>query len=147
MACEDSPHTYTNHSTSRPSLYKSITSVTISPQLFSESPCTSHVHLLKYFYSNTAYENSKDQDRYYRNHNYELTLYWSAVEHLQELGVDINTMKLKDIEDHIQKLTTDRHQLVASFKIKEKEHTKLSQMYKSFNEFYYFSCYKSEKGI
>lgn len=86
---------------------------------------------------NTAYEHSKDQDRYYRNHNYELTLYWSAVEHLQELGVDITTMKLKDIEDHIQKLTADHDKLIASFKSKEKEHTKLSQMYKSFNEFLY----------
>ncbi|MBR5672680.1 MAG: relaxase/mobilization nuclease domain-containing protein [Spirochaetales bacterium] len=84
---------------------------------------------------NTAYDNSKDQDRYYRTHNYELTLYWSAGEHLQELGVDINTMKIKDIEEHIQKLTTDHHQLIASFRLKEKEHTKLSQMYKSFNDF------------
>ena len=84
---------------------------------------------------NTAYEHSKDQDRYYREHNYELTLYWSAVEHLQEFGVDIATVRLKDIEEHIQKLTADHDQLVASFKSKEKEHTKLSQMYKSFNEF------------
>ena len=84
---------------------------------------------------NTAYEHSKDQDRYYRTHNYELTLYWSAVEHLQELGVDINTMKLKDIEDHIQKLTTNHDQLVASFRLKEKEHINLTEMYKSFNDF------------
>ena len=80
---------------------------------------------------NTNYENSKDQDRYYRIHSYELSLYWSSVEHLQNLGVDIATMRLKDIEDHITKISADREQLIASFKSKEQEYDKLRQMDKS----------------
>ena len=61
-----------------------------------------HTETKKY---NDAYETSKDQDRYFRNHSYELNLYWSACEHLKELGVDVSTIRLKDIEEHIQKLT------------------------------------------
>ena len=80
---------------------------------------------------NTNYENSKGQDRYYRIHSYELSLYWSSVEHLQNLGVDIATMRLKDIEDHITKISADREQLIASFKSKEQEYDKLRQMDKS----------------
>ena len=77
---------------------------------------------------NTAYENSKDQDRYFRNHSYELSLYWAACEHLKDLGVDASTIKLRDIEEHIHKLSADKSQLVASYKTKEKEYTKLRQM-------------------
>ena len=71
---------------------------------------------------NDAYETFKDQDRYFRNHSYELNLYWAACEHLKELGVDVSTIKIKDIEEHIQKLTDDKSQLVTSYKTKENEY-------------------------
>ena len=84
---------------------------------------------------NDAYETSKDQDRYFRNHSYELNLYWAACEHLKELGVNVNTVKLMDIEDHIQKLTDDKDQLIETYKAKEKEYKKLRQMDESLTRY------------
>ena len=82
-----------------------------------------------------AYNTSKDPDRYYRSHHYQLTLFWGAEERLQHFGVDTRKFKLKDIEEHYKQLTADRSRLAESYKAKEAEYTRLKKMNDSIKKF------------
>ncbi len=82
-----------------------------------------------------AYNNAKDQDRYYRSHHDQLTLCWGAEERLQHMGVDTKNLRIKDIEEHYQQLTADRSRLAESYKAKEAEFTQLRKMNDSIKKF------------
>ena len=82
-----------------------------------------------------AYNNAKDQDRYYRSHHDQLTLCWGAEERLQHMGVDTNNLRLKDIEEHYQQLITDRSRLAESYKAKETNYMRLKKMDDSIKKF------------
>ena len=82
-----------------------------------------------------AYNNSKDQDRYYRNHHDQLTLCWGAEERLQNMGIDTKNLRLKDIEEHYQHLTADRSRLAESYKAKESDYSRLKKMDDSIRKF------------
>ena len=84
-----------------------------------------------------AYNNSKNQESYYRNHHDQLTICWGAEERLQNMGIDTHNLKFKDIEEHYSQLTTDRSRLVESYKAKESEFTRLKKMDDSVNKVLY----------
>ncbi len=82
-----------------------------------------------------AYNNAKDQDRYYRSHHDQLTLCWGAEERLQHMGVDTRNLRIKDIEEHYQQLTADRSRLAESYKAKEADYSRLKEMDDSIKKF------------
>ncbi|MBR4344188.1 MAG: relaxase/mobilization nuclease domain-containing protein [Lachnospiraceae bacterium] len=67
---------------------------------------------------NTNYCKSKDPDRYFRRRSSELNLFWIASEQLKNMGIDTNTLRLKDIEEHYHKLLSDKDSITASYKSK-----------------------------
>ncbi len=77
---------------------------------------------------NTNYCKSKDPDRYFRRHSIELNLFWIASEQLEKMGIDTSSLRLNDIEEHYQKLLSDKNILGASYKSKQRECRKLKQM-------------------
>ena len=77
---------------------------------------------------NINYCKSKDPDRYFRRRSNELNLFWIASEQLEKMGIDASSLRLKDIEEHYQKLLSDKDILSASFKTKQRECRKLKQM-------------------
>ena len=84
---------------------------------------------------NTNYCKSKDPDRYFRRRSDELNLFWIASEQLEKMGIDTSSLRLKDIEEHYQKLLSDKDILRASFKTKQRECRKLKQMSDSLTTF------------
>lgn len=91
----------------------------------------------KYYIENqkydTAYENSKDKDRYYRTHCDQLESYWNAKHWLENAGIDTDTINLKQLEEHYQKLIYDKAALTESCQAKEHELKQLNNMIKSLN--------------
>ena len=81
------------------------------------------------------YAKSKDKERYEREHDYQLRLYEGAKSWLKNSGIDPGTLKIKDIEEHLNKLNADHEALYNSFKTKEKEHDRLLSMQKSMQQF------------
>ena len=79
----------------------------------------------QYFAVNKRYDNaynkSKDKDRYYNDHYDQLELFWAAKNWLNNAGIDTATLNLKQIEEHIAKLTADKDALTASYIAKENE--------------------------
>lgn len=74
-------------------------------------------------------------ERYEREHDYQLRLYDGAKSWLKNSGIDPTTLKIKDIEEHIKKIETDRQTLTSSYKAKELEHSKLKSMEESIMKF------------
>jgi hypothetical protein len=87
----------------------------------------------KKIYNN--YENSKDQERYYRNHCTEIELFKASKNWLKNSGIDPATLKIKEIEEHYQKLIADKNTLTASYKAKEQE---IEQLKKAEENLYKF---------
>ena len=81
------------------------------------------------------YEKSKDKDRYEREHDYQLRIYEGAKSWLKNSGIDPTTLRIKDIEEHLNKLNADHEALYNSFKAKEKEHDRLLSIQKSMQQF------------
>ena len=73
-----------------------------------------------------AYKKSKDPDRYYREHSYDLHLAWGAEDILKANGIDPETMKLKDIESEYRQICSDRDKTYAEYKNAEKECAELT---------------------
>ena len=81
------------------------------------------------------YQKSKDKERYERDHDYQLRLYEGAKSWLKNSGIDPATLKVRDIEEHLQKLKADRKALYDSYHLKEKEHNRLNSMKESITKF------------
>ena len=81
------------------------------------------------------YQKSKDKERYEREHDYQLRLYEGAKSWLKNSGIDPATLKVKDIEEHLQKLKTDRKALYDSYHLKEREHNRLNSIEESITKF------------
>ena len=81
------------------------------------------------------YQKSRDKERYEREHDYQLRLYEGAKSWLKNSGIDPATLKIRDIEEHLNKLNIDREALYNSFKTKEKEHGRLLSIQKSMQQF------------
>ncbi len=81
------------------------------------------------------YQKSKDKERYEREHDYQLRLYEGAKSWLKNSGIDPTTLKVRDIEEHLQKLKADRKALYDSYHLKEKEHNRLNSMKESITKF------------
>lgn len=67
------------------------------------------------------YGKSKDPERYYQTHSYDIHLAWSATERLESVGINPDTMNLTDIESHYKKLCADRRTASDSYKKAERE--------------------------
>ena len=81
------------------------------------------------------YLKSKDKERYEREHDYQLRLFEGAKSWLKNTGIDPGTLKIRDIEEHLQKLEADRKTFLASSKAKAVEHEKLKSMEESLTKF------------
>ena len=64
------------------------------------------------------YEKSKDKERYEREHDYQLRLFEGAKSWLKNSGIDPATLKIRDIEEHLRKLESDRKAFLASSEAK-----------------------------
>ena len=83
-------------------------------------------------YSETAkydhnYKKSKDPERYYQAHSYNLHLAWGARDILENAGINPETINLQDIESRYEKLNADRQKTGDTYKKAEKECEKLKQ--------------------
>ena len=83
----------------------------------------------------TAYEKSKDKDRYYNDHYNQLELFWAAKNWLGNAGIDTTTLNLKQIEEHCRKLIADKDALTASYTSKQ---TEIEQLKKAEDSLYKF---------
>ena len=77
------------------------------------------------------YEKSKDKERYEREHDYQLRLFEGAKSWLKNSGIDPATLKIRDIEEHLRKLESDRKAFLASSEAKAAEHDRLKSMEES----------------
>jgi len=73
-----------------------------------------------------AYKKSKDPDRYYREHSYDLHLAWGAEDILKANGINPETMKLKDIESEYRQICSDCDKTYAEYRNAEKECAELT---------------------
>ena len=67
------------------------------------------------------YKKSKDPERYYQNHSYDIQLAWGAADILKRAGIDPDRMNLKDIESKYAQLVKDRQTVSKSYKQLERE--------------------------
>jgi hypothetical protein len=77
------------------------------------------------------YQKSRDKERYERDHDYQLRLFEGAKSWLKNTSIDPTTLKIKDIEEHLQKLEADKKTLLVSSEAKAFEHERLKSMEKS----------------
>ena len=100
----------------------------------------------QYFTENKRYDNaynkSKDKDRYYNDHYNRLELFWAAKNWLMNAGIDTATLNIKQIEEHLGKLTADKDALTASYTSKEIE---IDQLRKAEENLYKFLDIPAEK--
>lgn len=100
----------------------------------------------QYFTENKRYDNaynkSKDKDRYYNDHYNRLELFWAAKHWLKNAGIDTATLNVKQIEEHLEKLTADKDALTASYISKEIE---IDQLRKAEENLYKFLDVPVEK--
>ena len=73
------------------------------------------------------YKKSKDPERYYQDHNYDLHLAWGARDILESAGINPETMNLQEIESRYEKLCADRQTTSDAYKKAERECDKLKQ--------------------
>ena len=73
------------------------------------------------------YKKSKDPERYYQDHSYDLHLAWGARDILESAGINPETMNLQEIESRYEKLCADRKTTSDAYKKAEKECEKLKQ--------------------
>jgi len=81
------------------------------------------------------YQKSRDKERYEREHDYQLRLYEGAKSWLKNSSIDPATLKVRDIEEHLQKLKEDRKALYDSYHLKKREHNRLNSMEESIAKF------------
>ena len=73
------------------------------------------------------YKKSKDPERYYQAHSYDIHLAWSAAEILERAGINPETMNLHEIELQYEKLCSDRQATSNAYKKAEQECEKLKK--------------------
>ena len=73
------------------------------------------------------YKKSKDPERYYQTHSYDLHLAWGARDILESAGINPETMNLQEIEARYEKLCSDRQSTSDAYKKAERECEKLKQ--------------------
>ena len=73
------------------------------------------------------YKKSKDPERYYQDHSYDLHLAWGARDILESAGINPETMNLQEIKSRYEKLCADRKTTSDAYKKVEKECEKLKQ--------------------
>lgn len=71
------------------------------------------------------YEKSKDPERYYQAHSYDIHLAWSAMEQLESAGINPKTMNLQEMEAQYEKLCADRKITCSAYRKAEQECEKL----------------------
>ena len=73
------------------------------------------------------YKTSKDPERYYQDHSYDLHLAWGARDILEKAGIDPRTINLQDLEARYEKLCADRQMTSDAYKKAERDCEKLKQ--------------------
>lgn len=81
------------------------------------------------------YQNSKDKERYYRMHFDQINMFDSASEWLKSSGINTATLNLSKIEEHYQKLISDKKRLSDSYIAKEAECDRLKKIDDSLSKF------------
>ncbi len=81
------------------------------------------------------YHNSKDKERYYRMHFDQINLFDSASEWLKSSGINTATLNLAKIEEHYQKLISDKNRLSDSYIAKEAKCNRLKKIDDSLSKF------------
>ncbi len=74
------------------------------------------------------YKNSKDKERYYQTHSYDIHLAWSAAETLENAGINPETMNLHEIELQYEKLCSDRQTTYSAYKKAESDRESLKRL-------------------
>ena len=74
------------------------------------------------------YAKSKDKERYYQNHHYELHVAWGAEEILKGKRVDPAKIDLKKLQKKHDKMTSDRAELISEYRSAEKQCNKLTKL-------------------
>lgn len=82
-----------------------------------------------------GYQKSKDQDRYYRMHKDQLTLFWGAKTILENMGIDLNGMNVSEMEKHHERLSADKDRLTKEYREAEKNYERLSKLRDSFKQY------------
>lgn len=75
-----------------------------------------------------GYEKSKDKERYYRAHGYEIEIANGAIDRLKNAGLDPNGIDLQKMESDYELLKTDRTNTSSAYKAAEKECEKLKKL-------------------
>jgi hypothetical protein len=74
-----------------------------------------------------GYKKSKDPERYYRSHSYDIHLAWGAAQILENAGITPDEMDLKAITSRYEKLCNDRRNAYDSYMKIERECDSLKQ--------------------
>ena len=74
------------------------------------------------------YKKSKDPERYYQAHSYDIHLAWSAAEILEKAGINPETMNLHDLEMQYEKLCKDRQTTSDAYKKAERDCENLKKL-------------------
>ena len=75
-----------------------------------------------------GYEKSKDKERYYRTHGYEIEIANGATDRLKNAGLDPDGIDLQKMESDYELLKTDRANTSSAYKSAEKEYEKLKKL-------------------
>lgn len=75
-----------------------------------------------------GYEKSKDKERYYRTHGYDIEIANGAIDRLKNAGLDPDRIDLQKMESDYTVMTADREKTSSAYKAAEKECEKLKKL-------------------
>ena len=75
-----------------------------------------------------GYEKSKDKERYYRAHGYDIEIANGAIDRLKNAGLDPDRIDLQKMESDYAVMTADREKTSSAYKAAEKECEKLKKL-------------------
>ena len=75
-----------------------------------------------------GYERSKDKERYYRTHGYDIEIANGAIDRLKNAGLDPDRIDLQKMESDYAVMTADREKTSSAYKAAEKECEKLKKL-------------------
>ena len=75
-----------------------------------------------------GYERSKDKERYYRTHGYDIEIANGAIDRLKNAGLDPDRIDLQKMESDYAVMTADREKTSTAYKAAEKECEKLKKL-------------------
>ena len=75
-----------------------------------------------------GYEKSKDKERYYRAHGYDIEIANGAIDRLKNAGLDPDRIDLQKMESDYAVMTADREKTSSAYKTAEKECEKLKKL-------------------